>query len=288
MCCQVCGEKKNIRLMRYVHGVVVYVCDTCGLGFVHPDTPRKPTHEIYSFADYAKREAQFEKRYQRVILELGKLIDVNERKSPMPLSVLEVGAGFGLLSKMLDEQGYSVTALEPYVQPQYAVGTGVKHISKTLNQFVHTNTEKFDCIILFDVLEHVDDLHSTIQQIQAMLKPDGVVIIQTPNYKSLMQYLSRDWSWWMIEDHRFFFDKRSFIRLFEINRLLPALYKGYEDSEDFQKNIDGWLTGIRHASMRKAFKIPLYGLAFFIRFLLFPFYNYGIGGLHLGYFRKAS
>lgn len=274
--------------MRHVHGVPVYVCTVCGLGFVHPHTPRKPTHEIYSFAEYAKRESQFEKRYLYVIHELGKLIDANERKSPMPLSVLEVGAGFGLLSKMLDEQGYNVTALEPYVQPQYAVGTGVKHISKTLAQFVNVNTEQFDCIILFDVLEHVDDLHSTVQHIQNMLKPDGVVIIQTPNYKSLMQYLSKDWSWWMIEDHRFFFDKQSFIRLFEANGMQLALYKAYEDLQDFRKNTDGWLSNIQSDAVRRAFKIPLYGLVFSLRFLFLPFYRYGIGGLHLGYFRKTA
>lgn len=288
MKCYVCNKAaigtKKYPTLRVVRGVQIYRCNECGLGFVAKNTPRRSTHEIYSFADYDSRRRQFEQRYKRIIKKINELfVDVSNKNQ---VKILEVGAGFGLLSRMLDSAGYSVTALEPLVTPRYLEGTNVELVRSRFEAFVK-KTNRYDCIILFDVLEHVEDLNESLRGIRKLLRKDGVVIIQTPNYASLMQNMSKDWSWWMIEDHRYFFTKKSLIQILECAKFTLVSYTSYEDWADFRKNLDGWTEGISHRYLSKLIKLFLYGVGFTLRLLTRPIHSFGIGGLHLVFMRKS-
>lgn len=48
-----------------------------------------------------------------------------------------------------------------------------------------TYDEKFDLICLFDVLEHVDDDQTSINNIKKLLKTDGILLITVPAYQWL-------------------------------------------------------------------------------------------------------
>lgn len=281
MKCQACQTpiREKVNKLKVIHGVQIYSCPECGLGFVSHDTPRRPTHEIYSFADYDARRFQFETRYKGIIKKINNLyVDRPNRKQ---IHILEVGAGFGLLSKMVADEGYTVTALEPYLKPDYLQKTSVKHIQVRLSEYTTQTRTTYDCIILFDVLEHVDNLDATLQEVRKLLNRGGVLIVQTPNYASVMQYLSKDWSWWMIEDHRFFFTKQSINRLLTRNLFSVLFYSSYEDWEDYIKNCTGWTTTIQSTVLRKIAKLLVYIYSGVIRIIVQPFYSLAFGGLHL-------
>ena len=46
------------------------------------------------------------------------------------------------------------------------------------------STSSFDAITLWDVLEHLPDPSSTLQEIKGFLKPDGILVLRVPNYDS--------------------------------------------------------------------------------------------------------
>lgn len=230
MKCPICGSP-HIYPYTEVERVQIYQCRKCLLAFVDPKTPRKNTTHIYSFEDYKKREEQFRKRYSKT---LGLL-----HKYTKGMHILEVGAGFGLLSSMLSEKGYEVDALEPVVTPTYLKNLSVNVIKKTFETFAKKTTKKYDGIILYDVFEHVDNPKEVVLLFKKLLNKNGVVLIQTPNYLSTMVKIVRNWSWWMVEDHRFYFSKKSFSFLFPKKVWNELYFTTHEDWLDFKKNLDG-------------------------------------------------
>ena len=98
--------------------------------------------------------------------------------------ILDVGCGACLLSKTLLEKNFNVMAID---SDRKAVGIakkkGITGLTADINSWV--TDEKFDCVIVADVLEHIDDDKFVIRKIYAMLKPNGCFIVNVPSYKFL-------------------------------------------------------------------------------------------------------
>jgi len=266
MQCQIC-KSNEIRPYKVVDSVPVYLCENCRAAFIGPATRRKKTSHIYSFGDYQKREIRFRKRFEETVRLIKKYI--NGKK------VLEVGAGFGLLSNMLSIEGFDVDVLEPDVEPIYLKGLSARVFKTYLEDYVKKTKTRYDAIILYDVLEHVDLPKETIKLFEKLLNDKGLVIIQTPNYRSLMANIVHNWSWWMVEDHRYFFSKKSLTLLFSKKIWKELYFITYEDWIDFKKNLDGNFHNRIHKAFFFGWFIPLY---FAVKKLL---WKLGYGGLHL-------
>lgn len=230
MKCPICSSP-HVYPYKEVENVQIYQCRKCLLAFVDPKTPRTNTAHIYSFEDYKKREGQFRKRYSKTLRLLNKYVKGKR--------ILEVGAGFGLLSSMLSKAGFEVDALEPVVKPTYLKNLSVSVIKKTFESFAKTTTKKYDCLILYDVFEHVDNPKEIVSMFKKLLNKNGIVFIQTPNYLSTMAKIVKNWSWWMVEDHRFYYSKKSLSFLFPKKIWNEYFFSTYEDWFDFKKNLDG-------------------------------------------------
>lgn len=111
-------------------------------------------------------------------------------------SLLDVGAGAGLLLDRAKQRGWSVTGVEP---AGYGVEFAKKHFGIEIHKdYLHPGlfpAESFDAVILQDVLEHVPEPREVLAQVRRVLKPSGVVLITTPNYGSLSRFVYRsNWS----------------------------------------------------------------------------------------------
>ena len=98
--------------------------------------------------------------------------------------ILDVGCGACLLSEILLEKNYNVLAIDNDAKAvEIARKKGIMEFTADINNW-ETN-KKFDCVIVSDVLEHIDDDKFVIRKIYAMLKPDGCFILNVPSYKFL-------------------------------------------------------------------------------------------------------
>jgi 2-polyprenyl-3-methyl-5-hydroxy-6-metoxy-1,4-benzoquinol methylase len=99
-------------------------------------------------------------------------------------TVLDVGCGSGLLSKALLSKGYSVVAIDD--DPKAVEITKKKGITSYVASINDWGiSEKFDCIICADVLEHIDNDQEIIKKIYSMLNPNGCLIVNVPSYQFL-------------------------------------------------------------------------------------------------------
>lgn len=93
--------------------------------------------------------------------------------------VLDVGPGSGIFGKRLKERGieelYAVEideATRAHLAPFY------KEIAEDISPFL---SQKFDLILLLDVLEHMTDPFDFFKQVTELLAPGGIVLISLPN-----------------------------------------------------------------------------------------------------------
>lgn len=99
--------------------------------------------------------------------------------------VLEIGCSIGAASLLLAERGFSVTAtdISPYaIQRAKKVARHPNLSFKILDvdRSHPTLEKKFDIIIAFEVIEHLDDPTAALRNLKAMLKPGGALICSTP------------------------------------------------------------------------------------------------------------
>lgn len=106
--------------------------------------------------------------------------------------VLDYGCGAGHLLTHLARAGFTVTGADlasdtmgSALAPRHARMNGVEKIT-VLNQLMSEN-EVFDAVFLLEVIEHLDDrwLDQTMKNIQRLLKPNGTLIVTTPNDEKL-------------------------------------------------------------------------------------------------------
>ena len=100
-------------------------------------------------------------------------------------SALDIGCGAGLLCEPLARMGADVTGVDAAPEniaaaKAHAVQSGLS-IQYEAGDFLGLNLPQFDLVTSLEVVEHVADPAAFIAGLAARLKPDGLMIISTPN-----------------------------------------------------------------------------------------------------------
>jgi len=104
---------------------------------------------------------------------------------PKTDSIIEIGAGTGNITRMIQESGYNISAGEIHL-------AGLKY-AKSYNiskcyQFDLYRTpfiEEFDTICMFDVLEHLENENNALTNIAKALNQNGKLVLTVPAYNFL-------------------------------------------------------------------------------------------------------
>ncbi len=117
--------------------------------------------------------------------------------------ILEIGSGIGNISQFFIQHGYSITLsdIDPYyityLQKAFQQVPGNKKIlsvdlqKENFKHYYSELTEKFDTVFLLNVLEHLQDEASAIQNCRSLLKNGGILIILVPAYSILFSAMDK-------------------------------------------------------------------------------------------------
>jgi 2-polyprenyl-3-methyl-5-hydroxy-6-metoxy-1,4-benzoquinol methylase len=160
-----------------------------------------------------------------------------------PAEVLEIGCAHGGFVAMLNQAGFNAKGLElsPAIV-QFAHGTfGVEVLTGPIeDQSIPAGS--LDLIVMMDVMEHLPNPLQTLGKCLDLLKPGGILLIQTPAYperKSLADLKSTGHKFPMMLDpreHPFLFSRTAACDIFlgrlgtDHIRFIPAIFDFYDMS----------------------------------------------------------
>ena len=113
-----------------------------------------------------------------------------------PLTILDIGVGFGFLAAAVKQAGQRVFAVDFfYGKEAEQVCRQFKIPLFNLNVESHQlpfQNESFDVVVLAEVIEHFSsDPVGTLEKIRRVLKKDGMLIVTTPNRLSAVNRIKR-------------------------------------------------------------------------------------------------
>lgn len=100
--------------------------------------------------------------------------------------VLDVGCLDGTIGALFMEMGndvYGVDASEPAIAK--ALERGIKAVRGNVEERFPFDNEMFDAVFAGEIVEHIFDIDMMLSEIHRVLKPNGILVVTTPNLATL-------------------------------------------------------------------------------------------------------
>ncbi len=186
--CPICGQD-NARPLWTKQGAAYVRCNVCSLVYENPRLSEQELVEFYSARSYFINESHqaessgYEDYFAQCTRSLQEeYFAVIQRYAKVQRGNLcDVGCGPGGVLKIAQEKGWEATGVEISA---WAVQEGRKggvkiHEGSLLDAGFPDN--HFDAVSMFDVLEHLTTPRAYLREIHRIVKPGGVLVIETPN-----------------------------------------------------------------------------------------------------------
>lgn len=175
-------------------------CASCEHLYLNPRPYTEDLKIIYPSTYYAFAEEQAGNPvvgYFRNIWESRKIKDFRKLVGSGKKKILDVGCGEGRFLSLLKQYGdpnWELVGLDLDEQAaQRCRHRGFRCEVARIESF--SKSEKFDVIIMFQLIEHVDNPREVIESMRSMLNPGGFLILETPNPAGIDYHLFKK-SWW--------------------------------------------------------------------------------------------
>ena len=109
--------------------------------------------------------------------------------------VIDIGCGGGFMAEALAKRSAHVVGIDPSEGAVQAARIHAAAHNLSIDyeigqaEYLEFGDESFDIVVCVDVLEHVESLEKTIQQIARILKPGGFFLFDTINRNVLAKFL---------------------------------------------------------------------------------------------------
>ena len=177
------------------------------------------------------KRSLFEKAYHFVKgIALKNKLNLINNCSSIKGNLLDIGAGTGDFLLTAKQNGWNTIGVEPSEKAKgIAIGKGIQFSDST----EELESNSFDVITMWHVLEHVPNLEIQIKELKRLVKPNGTIIIAVPNFKSYdAKYYGKFWAAFDVPIHFWHFSKTSIKLLFQkedikLEKVLPMKFDSF-------------------------------------------------------------
>lgn len=190
----------------------IYRCRDCGFLFTQGVPVEAEIGRYYESPDYISHSDTRQGWTYRVYhwvrrFMLVRKVRLVKRSSGLPKgALLDIGTGTGYFPDASRKAGWTVTAIEKSPAAR-AFAKEHFHLEVLVPEaLAELPSASFDAITLWHVMEHLEDLNGTWEQLFRLLKPDGVVVIAVPNPNSYdAAYYRERWAAYDVPRHLWHF-----------------------------------------------------------------------------------
>jgi SAM-dependent methyltransferase len=196
--CRLCGQEGEASPIGLVsNSYPLMSCQTCEGVLVESKPSDEELRQLYdqAFSDgmYEANRREFEALRKGAVPRSHyreKLLQKTQRFTSGK-SIVEIGGGTGAFSAAARAQGYDYTdydVSEVAVRCQTELGNKAHWFHPS--ELPPIPPQSADIIVMWEVIEHVWTFDAYLQKIRTALKPGGVYLFSTPNFKCLRYQLS--------------------------------------------------------------------------------------------------
>lgn len=191
--CKLCGAAGAGPRYR-LGGAAIYRCPACDFHYLdHLDenTPAAASPLTAQGRRYIEARLDEGTHLNALRLQLVQAV-----MTPAAARTLDIGAGLGQFILLLRQLGATAVGIEPsHLRRAYARDTWNLELSPDLVHAPSWQREQaatFDLITLWDVIEHVNDPRRTLEDAVNLLKPGGLLCLDTPD-REVFSYRFSQW-----------------------------------------------------------------------------------------------
>lgn len=194
--CISCGKK--LILLGRNRERKIFKCSNCGLG-ITDDVKFVEQYQAYHRDHvYYNEEKQFANIFRKRINIISHFATHGK--------ALEIGSSTGLFLSLLKKKGWEVLGIEPSkISSQIASDSNIPTLVTTF-ELSRLPPNSFDLVILSHVLEHMEDPVAVLKKINKVLRKDGVIFIDVPNFGGIVAQIKGPvWEYILPDEHKWHF-----------------------------------------------------------------------------------
>lgn len=181
----------------------VIKCLKCSHIQLFPVPSKKDEKEFY---DKELQNSIIKKNFKISELRKNSFFDVERRSNFVRKlvrknqKILEIGSGDGFFLENIFDHGYNITGTEISKQRRQRSKkiTKAKVLDLDFSEEIK-NFGKFDVIVLFHVLEHIQKPKIFLKNISKLLKPKGKIIVEVPNFNDFQIIINESYKNWQLQ-----------------------------------------------------------------------------------------
>jgi len=174
----------------------LYACTECGSTRILPlpDAEELSHYYDHEYAIVAESSSADVRRRAEEYRDTDEIVARLRRHAPQARRVAEVGCAYGYLLFGLRRAGYEVEGFE---LSSVTAAVGRETLGLPIRDASLPDPGSgYDAIVMRHVLEHFRDPDDALRRIAEALAPGGVLLLATPNARSLSaRWFGRDWEW---------------------------------------------------------------------------------------------
>jgi 2-polyprenyl-3-methyl-5-hydroxy-6-metoxy-1,4-benzoquinol methylase len=199
--CPRCGADDAGHRLDLAQSAIVS-CRPCGMSYVNPRVA--PAHIHQKLQAWAEQDVVDEERL-RIAFEAGnlahygRLLDALAAQARGPgRTLLDVGCSTGAFLTVARDAGWDARGLEiGAASAAYARDTLKLDVRRGSLYEFDAPEASLDAVALLEVIEHLEHPADAVRRIARLLRPDGLLLVTTPNFDSLYRRLFGN-RWWVV------------------------------------------------------------------------------------------
>ena len=195
----------------------IFKCSACGFLFTQ-DYPEETDIAQYYESDNYISHSDISEGFSNKLYRVARGIMLRKKKNLIGKitrlkkgTILDIGSGTGYFAATMKRAGWMASGIEINEKARNFSASNFGLEVDPPDRITSFESNSFDCVTLWHVLEHFHDPFKNVSEVYHLLKPGAVCVVALPNCNSYdANHYKRFWAAWDVPRHLWHFQPSTF------------------------------------------------------------------------------